>query len=158
MIFEYKIANISLKKCRENKKIQKSLVKLSNSSIIGSFNKFVFPKILKKTGKCKAKVFVAYIKDIENPIGWVLCSKECTDFSFHSKNPKIEGEYLDGWVVSVYVNPYYRCNGIAFNLLKRVKRSIGKEKIYLSPWDKASTLLYHKFVSYGKVKINYEYI
>lgn len=96
----------------------------------------------------KAKVLLAYSgKEL---VGWALMSREPSDYTFPKKEGFKEG---DGVLFEVFVNPAYRRQGIATEIVKVARRKAGPYRLCICPWDQQSQLFYSKFPNYKKKEL-----
>lgn len=101
-----------------------------------------------QTRKVNCKIITAHHN--REVVGWLLLSKEQTDYCFTRScgyNPSM------GILIQVFVNPSFRRKGIGTNLLKAAKKKAGTTKLCVCPWDSTSHGFYEKFNKYRTEKL-----
>ncbi len=99
---------------------------------------------ISKQRKINAKVLTAYHK--KSLIGWALLSKENSNFCFYNTLDGFDAS--QGVLFEVYVDPEYRRRGVGTTLIRTAKKCIGKDQLFICPWDELSTNFYKKFKRY----------
>jgi GNAT superfamily N-acetyltransferase len=92
----------------------------------------------------QAQVLLAYRQD--KLVGWALLSKEESNMKFYYSDSQFRPS--DGLLFEVFINPDYRRQGIASELIKVARRKAGATRLCVAPWDERSLGFYKKFSHY----------
>lgn len=128
--------------------LMKQLRKLTIHSYSGMNRELNYLTKLASTRKIDAKALLAYRSG--QLVAWALFSKEKSAMTF--SNTWDHFHPTDGVLFEVFVDPQFRRQGIATELLKVARRKAGATRLCIAPWDKQSRGFYSQFPNY-KMKV-----
>jgi GNAT superfamily N-acetyltransferase len=102
-----------------------------------------FEKI-RQTRPVNCQILTAYRN--RELVGWALLSKERSHFGFHNSHNGFDP--VDGIMFQVFIDPAYRKQGIASELLKVAKRKANGNRLCVCPHDGPSEKFYGNFKNY----------